>query len=188
MMADYLQIQGECRDGLCVLRVTGELDASMADEFAGRAAAVVRAMPGPVVVDLSGLAFIDASGVRALAAAIQTLPCGRWPAIRSCPPHIRRVLDLLGLPPDYLAAGIWIAPESETFQLVDRVRHARLYASEAKLDARLVLSRLADTCIRLASTRERIGLTMEQGRRTVASSRAVRELSRGGRGGFPGRG
>lgn len=72
MIADYLQVQAERRNGLCVLWITGELDTVMAGVFAERTAAAVHAAPGPVLIDLSGLTFIDAGGARALAAVIQT--------------------------------------------------------------------------------------------------------------------
>jgi hypothetical protein len=58
---------------------------------------------------------------------------------------------------------------------VDEVRRARLHAGEAKLDASGTLAELADTRIRLASTIERAGLIREQGRQTLARSRAGRE-------------
>jgi anti-anti-sigma factor len=171
MMADYLQVQAERRNGLCVLRVTGELDTMMAGLFAERAEAAVQAIPRPVLIDLSGLTFIDAGGARALATAIGTFSA----AVRSCPPHVRQTLDLLGLPPWYLTAGNTAVPRSGTSDLVDLVRRARSDASEAKQGASLLLDRLTGTCTRLAVTRERSDLVREQGRRTVASSRAARE-------------
>lgn len=174
-MANYLKVQAERSNGLCVLRITGDLDMSMADVFADHVDAVVRAMPGPVQIDLSGLRFIDEHGARALVAVIRILLAGRLTAIRPCPPHVRRVLELPGLSADYALTGDWTAPEAETCHLVDRLRRARLDASEAMLEARGMLSRLTDTCIRLASTRERTGLMLEQGRRTVANSRVARE-------------
>lgn len=175
MMADYLHVEAERRNGLCLLRITGELDTSMAETFADQAEAVMRAMPGPVLVYLSGLTFTDAHGAHVLATVIRTLRAGRLVVVRSCPAHVRRVVELLGLPPDYLLAWDRAASASETCQLVDQLRRAQLDASEAKLGARTVLSLLTDTCIRLASTRERTALIREQGRRTVACSRAARE-------------
>lgn len=78
-MADYLQVQAERHNEVCVLRITGELDASKADAFADNADAVVRTMPRPVLVDLSGLTFIDAHGAHSLAALLQSLRAGGWP-------------------------------------------------------------------------------------------------------------
>ncbi len=175
MIADYLQVQAERRNGLCVLWITGELDTVMAEVLAERADAAVQAISRPVLIDLSGLTFIDARGARALAAVTQTHSA----AVRSCPPHVRRVLDLLGLPLSYLSAGNRTAPSSETSDLADLVRRARSDAREAKLDTSSLLDQLRDTCIRLTKLLERTGLALERGRRTVASSRAAREhLSR----------
>lgn len=89
---------------------------------------------------------------------LRTCSAGRLTAVRSCPPHVSRVLQLLGLPADYLPAGDWATPASATSQLTDRLRRARLDGREANLGARLVLTRLADTRIRLSSTQERNAL------------------------------
>jgi len=185
-MTDYLQVRAERRNGLCVLHVAGELDMTTADEFAESADAAVQSMHGPVAFDLSGLTFIDVCGGRTLAAVIGTMPAGRLGVVRSCPQHIRRVLDLLELPVHYLSAADDLyarhlsardrtAADSETQKLVNRVRYARLHANEAQLDASGTLARLTETSIRLASTLERTDLMREQGRRTLASARAARE-------------
>jgi len=179
-MADYLWVQAQSRDGRCVLRLVGELDMTTAEEFTDCADAAVEATPGPVVVDLSGLTFIDARGARALAAVMDALPAQRRPVVRSCPPQVRLVLDMLDLSlnylqADHLPAQNQTATRSATRDLVHRVQHARLDASQMKLDSSWVLARLADTGIRLASTRERTDLIREQGQRTLAATRAIRE-------------
>jgi anti-anti-sigma regulatory factor len=158
-----------------VLQITGELDAMAADAFAEHADAAVRSLPGPVLVDLSGLTFIDAGGARVLDAVIRTLPGGRPASVRACPRHVRRTLDMLDLPLDSRAAGSLPARRPGTPALVEEVRRARLHAGEAKLDASGALAELADTRIRLAGTIERAGLIREQGRQALARSRASRE-------------
>lgn len=117
---------------------------------------------------MSGLTFIDAHGTHALAAVIGIARAGRLAVVRSCPSHVRRVAELLGLPPNYLLTGDRAASQSEICELADRLQRAQLDAAETKLGTRRALSRLADTCIRLASTREQAALIREQGRRTVA--------------------
>ena len=179
-MVGYLRVQAESRNGQCVLRIAGDLDMITAGEFADRADQEVAATPGPVVVDLSGLTFIDARGARALAAMIDTLPAGRLTAVRSCAPHVRLVFDLLDLslnylPADYLSAENWTAPRFGTRELTSRVQEALLNASVAKDSASGVMALLADTSTRLASTLEQTGLIREQGRRVLASARAARE-------------
>jgi len=176
-MPSYLRVEAESRYRQCVLRVIGELDLVTAAEFADRAEAAVKATTGPVVVDLSSLTFVDVFGARALATVILTLPAARRPVIRSCPPQVRLVLDLLNLPLSYLPADPLTenAPPSVTRDLVHLVQHARLDASKAILAANWTLARLTDTGIRLASTRERTGLTREQGQQTLARTRSARE-------------
>jgi anti-anti-sigma regulatory factor len=180
MMADYLQVQGERRGRSGVLRITGELDAIMARALAQRADAAMRILPWPVLVDLSGLTFLDAHGARALALVIRKLAPGRLAGVRSCPPHVRRTLDLLGLPRNYLSAPLLlsdvhiIAPEFQARDLAERLRRAQNHARDAKLDASGIMARLSDTCGRLASTRERSVLLREQCQQTLAGSRSRR--------------
>jgi anti-sigma B factor antagonist len=176
-VANYLRVEAESTYRQCVLRVIGELDLITAAEFAHRADAAVKATTGPVVVDLSSLTFIDARGARALAAVIRTVPAARRPVIRSCPPHVRLVLDMLNLPLCYLLADPLIRTPgpSVTLDLVDRVRHARLDAGKTKLAATWAMARLTDSGIRLASTVERTGLIREQGQQTLARTRSARE-------------
>lgn len=174
------RIHVEISDGLRVLRVSGALDLTVAEEFGKRADRAIQAVPGPVVLDLSGLTFIDARGARTLAAVTHALPGGRRVAVRGCVPEVRFVFDLLGLPmnflpADYLAAWEWAGPPSRTRELVLQVREARIQASAARLYAGSVLARVTDTSIRLASLRERTDLAREQGRQTLASTRLARE-------------
>jgi anti-anti-sigma regulatory factor len=171
-----VQVWAAPRNGACVLRVAGELDvATTADALLARAAASVQAVPGPVLIDLSGLTFIDAHGARALSALIQTPLDGRAAAVRHCPLRIRRLLNVFRLPLDYSSAEEIPAGQTATTALADQVRRARLHARESRLDASGTMARLTDTLIRLASTRERTDLIREQAQRTLADSRAVRE-------------
>jgi anti-anti-sigma factor len=169
------QVHAESRNGLCVLRISGELDTATASSFTERAGVALRAAPGPVLVDLSSLTFIDADGARALAALLTRTPAGRHAVVLFCPARTRRILDLLGLSPNCFSNDDRPAPASPSRALVEQVRRARNEVSQARLASSRMLATLADTCIRLASTRERTDLTREQGRRTVAGSRAARE-------------
>jgi anti-sigma B factor antagonist len=175
VIPDGVQVRAERRNGTCVLRISGELDTMTADTLGERADAAVRDVPGPVLVDVSGLTFIDADGARVLNALIQTLPDGRRGAVRSCPRGIRRILDLLGLSLGCPSAGHDAVPEPGMTALLDQVRRARFHAGEARLDVGETLARLTDTCIRLAGTVERADLIREQGRQALAASRTARE-------------
>jgi anti-anti-sigma factor len=175
-MGDYLQIQADRSNGMCLLRITGELDSALTGTFAAHAEAVAGTIPGPVTVDLSGLTFIDAAGARALTLVIGTLS-GRLAAVSPCTPAVRRVLELSSLPPlDYWLARHREAPGSGTPELIDQVRRVLRDAGKAQSTASGTLARLSDTRIRIASTRERTGLIREQARLTLAGTRALREL------------
>jgi len=169
-----VEIRAAPANGACTLRIAGELDLTAGDALAARAAAAVRAVRGPVLVDLSGLTFIDAYGARALDALIRNPPDGRPIAVRCCPLPVRRALDMLRLSLDYPAGGE-DAQRAAMTELISRVRRARLLASQSRLEASGTLARLGLTRIRLASTRERTELICEQGRQVVASSRATRQ-------------
>jgi anti-sigma B factor antagonist len=57
---------GTVGGGIC--RVTGEVDISNADELSDHAAEVLKAHGTPLVIDFSGVTFVDSSGLRALVA------------------------------------------------------------------------------------------------------------------------
>ncbi|OJF12211.1 hypothetical protein BG844_21900 [Couchioplanes caeruleus subsp. caeruleus] len=75
------------------LRCAGEIDQSSAPRFA---AALDATMPGRrrVEVDLSGVTFMDSSGVNAL---VQHHREGCELVVVDVPPNIRRVLEITGL-------------------------------------------------------------------------------------------
>jgi anti-anti-sigma factor len=176
--ADTVQVEAVRRYGVWLLRISGELDSESADSFTERVDAAVQGLTGSVLVDLSGLTFIDAGGARCLNAVLQTLPDGCLAAVRSCPRRVRRILDILGLSLDGQAvSGGSFAPGPGAPALLTDVLRARLQGGQARLDASRNLAELADTCIRLASTIERAGLVREQGRATLARSRVIREQS-----------
>ena len=86
-------------DGVAVVRLVGELDlgeAEHAQQVATRALA--RSDRGPLILDLSDLAFCDSSGMRALI-GIKREAGGyeRDVILRGLRPGIRRVLELVGL-------------------------------------------------------------------------------------------
>ncbi|QZN84200.1 STAS domain-containing protein [Cellulomonas sp. C5510] len=97
-------ITTEQSGGETVVRLVGEIDLSVRDQAAGALSAVQRA-GRPVVLDLSGVTFLDSSGVSFL------LQCRKACArdglafqLRDVPGRARRVLEVLGLV-DVLAAG-----------------------------------------------------------------------------------
>jgi anti-anti-sigma factor len=85
-------------DGEAVLAVRGEIDIANAEDFAELLLATVEAATSHVVVDASGLRYIDSSGVRGLVnAATRAKARDISFVIRDPQPNTRRVLEILGL-------------------------------------------------------------------------------------------
>jgi anti-sigma B factor antagonist len=87
-----------------VIRVRGELDIESAPDLER---VLLRSRPARqrVVLDLSGLEFMDSTGLRVLLRARAAAEEGRWEIyLRDVPPTIRRLFDLTGvhdaLPPE----------------------------------------------------------------------------------------
>ena len=65
-MSDLTQVEIEHRDAVVVARLTGELDISVAESTGRKIAEAVPSSARGVVVDMSGLDFMDSSGVSML--------------------------------------------------------------------------------------------------------------------------
>lgn len=77
------------------MSLAGELDVTHAQEVRD---VLTRSSPAPVVVDLSGLDFIDSSGITAVVAAREEiLEEGMGFAIRGARGSVRRVFEICGL-------------------------------------------------------------------------------------------
>jgi anti-sigma B factor antagonist len=63
---DAMFVRGSSGAGSPVLAVSGEIDLAVAGRFAKELAALVEESDGEAVVDLSGVGFMDSSGVREL--------------------------------------------------------------------------------------------------------------------------
>lgn len=99
------------REGVARLAVSGELDVATAPELASALSAAM-AHETPVLLDLSGVTFMDSSGIAVLLAAIKAAQANGWdlgvtPGL-SAP--VKATLQLTGLlpllpvlelPPDY---------------------------------------------------------------------------------------
>jgi anti-sigma B factor antagonist len=84
-------------EGATVLRVAGQLDLATADDLADRLRDVLDARTGSIVLDLSGVDFIDSSGLSVLLGAVDRHP-GRirlGPASR----RVDRLLEVSGTRP-----------------------------------------------------------------------------------------
>src|SRR4051812_21703618 len=95
VVMDYFRVEVERRNGLAVVRATGELDLASEAQLTNaiEAAGAAHAM----VIDLAGVTYFDAGGVRVLLRARDdAIARGSSFAIRHVPRPVRRVLELAG--------------------------------------------------------------------------------------------
>ena len=94
----HLTIESRSDDGVEHLVLSGEFDLASVPAFEDRIAAAEAGSPGAIVVDLSGLEFMDSSGLRALVSADDRARRGsRRFAIVPGPPAVRRVFEITQL-------------------------------------------------------------------------------------------
>jgi anti-anti-sigma factor len=85
-------------DAIHTIAVAGELDIASEPELAGALGRALEATPGAIVVDLRDVAFMDSTGIRALAQARQRCTeAGRRLLLMSPSPHVLRPLEICGL-------------------------------------------------------------------------------------------
>ena len=93
-----LSIETRNVDGVGYLVLTGEFDLAGVTRFDDAIAAVEAAAPHAIVVDLSGLQFMDSSGLRSLVTADdRARKANRRLAIVPGPPPVRRVFEITQL-------------------------------------------------------------------------------------------
>jgi anti-sigma B factor antagonist len=84
--------------GTTGIAVRGEIDLSTAPLVEERLDAAIRDSAGPFVLDLSGVAFLDSSGVNVLLRARALLGRAERALLVVCPAgQVRRVLELAGI-------------------------------------------------------------------------------------------
>jgi anti-sigma B factor antagonist len=86
------------RDGRPVLAVTGEIDLAVASRFRQELESLVAGSTGPTLVDLSGVGFIDSSGIRELLTArLAAQAAGGDLTLLNPSASCRRVLEVSGV-------------------------------------------------------------------------------------------
>jgi anti-anti-sigma factor len=85
-------------DGRVRLTITGDLDITTVPILTRQLARLAGLRPAELVIDLSGVSFLDCASARLLAGTAALLPPDRPPVLASVRPAVRRLLDLLGLP------------------------------------------------------------------------------------------
>ena len=85
-------------DGIRTLFVRGELDIDNASEFGEQLTQAMAESHSPTMVDLSGVEFIDSSGINALIEAQRTAPSHGTELVLVAPStSCRRVFEILGM-------------------------------------------------------------------------------------------
>ncbi|MDQ1033688.1 anti-anti-sigma factor [Streptomyces sp. V3I8] len=90
-----LRLVPSFRDGQRSLRVVGDVDHHSAQALAA-ALETTLDWPGDIIVDMSGLQFIDLAGVRALVRAAERLPAGRCLHVVDLAPMLSHVMHVVG--------------------------------------------------------------------------------------------
>jgi anti-anti-sigma factor len=183
---EHPRVRAERRGRICVVAVSGPLDMAASAGLTECVKAELTARPARLVIDMSGVNFVDFSGARALAAAASPVP-GQCPVIvRSLRPAARQQLELTGLDlgwldPDRDAADAqprgWdgALADSATGILVREWRHLLGSAERAIADSYRTARSLASTEDHIADTFQRLAA-----RRPAASARleALSQIAR----------
>ena len=91
-----LDITTTTEGGRTVARVAGEIDAATCDSLTDALSSAMET-DGDVELDVSGVTFIDSSGLRALVLAQQQLSDSRHLVVRGADARFRRLLHITGL-------------------------------------------------------------------------------------------
>jgi anti-sigma B factor antagonist len=92
---DFFSLDVAADGDLEVVSLGGELDAANAERLER---ALLESVAGSVVVDLTGLRFIDSSGLTALVHARNAITgCGRHFGLRGASGSVQRVFEITGL-------------------------------------------------------------------------------------------
>ena len=99
-MSDLARVEGEQQGALCLVRVHGEIDLSNAQEVSSAIGMAMGQEARGLVVDLSGLTYLDSAGVALLLRLAERLRARRRQLHLVVPrgSPVRRVLDFTGLP------------------------------------------------------------------------------------------
>ncbi len=97
MNLEPLQVESSLGRDWVLLTVRGELDILTSPDLAAILGALVRGGRSQVTVDVSGVRFVDAHGLRVLADCARTL-LDRGTFVLACPsPSFRRLLEITDL-------------------------------------------------------------------------------------------
>jgi anti-sigma B factor antagonist len=91
-----ISVRLELDAGTATVYIAGELDLTTTPELARHLEQVLARQPRRLVLDLSGVSFIDVAAARLLSGATGLRPAAAPPVLRRASPEARRVLALTG--------------------------------------------------------------------------------------------
>ncbi len=95
---ERLSVRPEVVEGVRVVRVSGEIDHDVTDVLGRALTSEDGATPPHIVADLSGVTFMDSSGINVLVAAHQRASDAQgWLRIAGAQAPVSRVLHLVGI-------------------------------------------------------------------------------------------
>ena len=98
-LAPELIVSDQWENGAATVAVRGEIDFGTVGVFSARLADVVGRIPEQLVIDLTGVSFLDSSGLHAFVRVRKDLP-EHCPVILRAPQHhVRQVFEITGLSP-----------------------------------------------------------------------------------------
>lgn len=85
-------------DELVLMGLSGEMDIATADAFSARVADIAGARPTRLVVDLSGLDFVDSNGLNALVQSSKAVEAAHGVLVLAAPQsRVRRLFEVVQL-------------------------------------------------------------------------------------------
>lgn len=84
-------------DGVRVVALAGELDFLSASDLGARLSGMRGEKDNPVVIDVSGLTFIDSTGLNVLVAGAQAIQATSSVVVAGASKHVSRVFEIVRL-------------------------------------------------------------------------------------------
>jgi anti-anti-sigma factor len=93
-----MRINSTVTDGVAFMVVTGEVDLACADELRAAGEAALTPIVGTLRIDLSGVTFLDSTGLSALIMIRNKADDAHvWLVLDDPQPQVRRILEITGL-------------------------------------------------------------------------------------------
>jgi len=97
-----MELLTQQRGAVMIVRLIGPLTVADAEEFKARVRELIRENLGRIVIDASGLPFVDSSGLESLAdVAAELAQGGKGLKVCAANQTIRQVIELTGLAPQF---------------------------------------------------------------------------------------